>query len=204
MTDQITRWSGFGLQTRSFLAFFSSLSSSSRLQVRNEIFLMPWYSLCFNRCGFVRFAPLNAVSFRVNEKKTNRWKYAIRLATRLRWLASTCVDFGRSQIWTQVDASRRKSLLPFGLPAQVDTSWSLVICCHKNGFLRLASRLANPFGHSSQVRISNLRCLASTCESVWPEFSYMPTLDNRSFKGIFLRFVTICCSWSTMCLLIVF
>ena len=76
MTDQMTRWSGFGLQTRSFLAFFSSLSSSSRLQVRNEIFLMPWYSLLY-RCGFVRFAPLDAVSFRVNEKKTNRWKYAI-------------------------------------------------------------------------------------------------------------------------------
>ena len=147
----MTRWSGFGLQTRSFLAFFSSLSSSSRLQVRNEIFLMPWYSLCFNRCGFVRFAPLNAVTIRVNEKKTNRWKYAIRLATRLRWLASTCMDFGRSQIWTQVDASRRKSLLPFGLPAQVDTSWSLVICCHTEKRLFATCK--------------------PTCESVWPLFA---------------------------------
>ena len=78
---------------------------------------------------------------------------AFRLATHL---ASTCVDFGGAQIWTQVDA-----LLPFGHPAQVDTSWSQEICCYKNaltndireiyGFLRLASRLANPFGHPSQV-----------------------------------------------------
>ena len=82
----------------------------------------------------------------------------------LRRLAWTCVDFGWAQIWTQVDAS----VLPFGHPAQVDTSRSQVICCYKNaltndmrdiyGFLRLASRLENPF--------VNLRWLASTCESV--------------------------------------
>ena len=66
----------------------------------------------------------------------------------LRRLAWTCVDFGRAQIWTQVDAS----FLPFGHPVQVDTSWLQVICCYKNAltsdmreiysFLRLASRLA--------------------------------------------------------------
>ena len=44
----------------------------------------------------------------------------------LRRLAWTCVDFGRAQIWTQVDAS----FLLFGQPAQVDTSWSQVICCY--------------------------------------------------------------------------
>ena len=37
----------------------------------------------------------------------------------------------------------------------------------------LANRLANPFGHPSQVRtqvlvFANLRRLAVTCESVWP------------------------------------
>ena len=78
-----------------------------------------------------------------------------------------CVDFGRAQIWTQVGAS----FLPFGHPAQVDASWSQVICCYKNalttdmrkidGFLRLASRLANPFGHPLQVRAQVL--VLQTC-----------------------------------------
>ena len=55
----------------------------------------------------------------------------------------------------------RKFFLPFGHPAQVDTSWSQVICCYENalindiseicGFLRLEGRLANPFGHPSQA-----------------------------------------------------
>ena len=85
----------------------------------------------------------------------------------LRRLAWTCVDFGRAQIWTQVDAS----FLPFGHPAQVNTSWSQVICCYKNafindmreiyGFLWLASRLANPFGHLLQVRVQVL--VLQTC-----------------------------------------
>ena len=38
----------------------------------------------------------------------------------LRRRAWTWVDFGRAQIWTEVDAS----FSPFGHPAQVDTSWS--------------------------------------------------------------------------------
>ena len=36
----------------------------------------------------------------------------------LQQLAWTCVDFGRAQIWTQVDTS----FLPFGHPVQVNTS----------------------------------------------------------------------------------
>ena len=43
----LTRWSGVSLQTRSFLAFFSWFSSSSRLQVRNKISLMPRSSFVF-------------------------------------------------------------------------------------------------------------------------------------------------------------
>ena len=51
-----------------------------------------------------------------------------------------------------------------------------MICVKFTFFLRLASRLANPFGHPSQVRTQvlvlqtcvDLRRLASTCESVWP------------------------------------
>ena len=99
---------------------------------------------------------------------------AFRLTIHLRRLPSTCDDlrelaltlvelkFGR----TQVDAS-----LPFGHPAQVDTSWSQEICCYNNaltndmreiyGFLRLASRLANPFGHLSQVHMQVL--VLQTC-----------------------------------------
>ena len=45
-------------------------------------------------------------------------RLAFRLATHLRGLATTCVDFGRAQIWTQVDAS----FLPFGHPVAVNTS----------------------------------------------------------------------------------
>ena len=54
---------------------------------------------------------------------------------------------------------------------QVDTSWSEVICSYENaltndmreiyGFLRLASRLANPFGHPSQARTQVL--VLQTC-----------------------------------------
>ena len=63
------------------------------------------------------------------------------------------------------------SFLPFGHPAQIDTSWSQIICPYKNeltndmreiyGLLRLASRLANPFGHPSQVRTQVL--VLQTC-----------------------------------------
>ena len=91
-----------------------------------------------------------------------------RKSTQVLDLRSTCVSFGHPLtstcddlrwLWSSsnMDASRRK-LLPFGHPAQVDTSWSQVIYCYKNtltndmreiyGFLRLA----NPLGHPSQVR----------------------------------------------------
>ena len=103
-------------------------------------------------------------------KSTQVWtciQLAFRLATHLHRLTSTCDDFGQAQIWTQVDArfyrltTQRKS--------------TQVICCYKNaltnymreiyGFLRFASRLANPFGHPSQVLVLHaLRGL----ESVWP------------------------------------
>ena len=89
---------------------------------------------------------------------------AFRLATHLRRLSSTCDDcVDLCWLWSSsnLDASRRKFFLPFGHPAQVDTSWLQVICCYKNAltndmceiyyFLRLASRLANPFGYPSQV-----------------------------------------------------
>ena len=85
----------------------------------------------------------------------------------LQRLVWTCVDFGRAQIWKQVDAS----FLSFGHPAWVDTSWSQVICCYKNaltndmceiyGFLWLASWLVNPLGHPSQVHTQVL--VLQTC-----------------------------------------
>ena len=103
-------------------------------------------------------------------------------------LATTCVDFGRAPIWTQVDAS----FLPFGHPAQVDTSWSQVICCYKNvvtndireiyGFLRLANpfghlrkstpssdfvdlrRLASPFGQGFRIQNKKLCIIRGACE----------------------------------------
>ena len=66
-----------------------------------------------------------------------------------RLLAWTCVDSGRAQICTQVDGS----FSPFGHPTQVDRKWT-VYMCEIYDFLRLA----NPFGHSSQVRTQVLFC----------------------------------------------
>ena len=101
---------------------------------------------------------------------------------------STCVSFGHPLAWTcidlrwlwsssNLDASRRK-FLPFGHPAQVDTSWSQVICCYKNaltndmheiyGFcdLRFVNlrRLASPFGQSFRRRLN--------CEAFCSVFSF--------------------------------
>ena len=90
----------------------------------------------------------------------------------LHQLVMTCVDFGRAQIWTQVDAS---FFLPFGHPAQVNTSWLQVICYYKNaltndmceiyGFLWLANHLATLRESICKFQFCKL---ASTCEFVWP------------------------------------
>ena len=117
-----------------------------------------------------RWRELELLEYRVHSQVDSSFGLAFNLrfvwpptCVDLHRLAWTCVDFGRAQIWTQVDAS----FLPFGHPAQVDTSWSQVICCYKNaltndmreiyGFLRLA----NPFGHPSQVRTQVL--VLQTC-----------------------------------------
>ena len=74
---------------------------------------------------------------------------------------STCVDFGQVEIRRKVDAS----FSPFGHPTQVGTSWSQVNCmCGIYDFCdlrELASRLANLFGHPSQVRTQVL--VLQTC-----------------------------------------
>ena len=76
----------------------------------------------------------------------------------LRWLASPLVQ-GFTLVELRFGVS---SFLPFSHPAQVNTNWSQIICYQKNaltndmreisGFLRLASRLVNPFGHPWQDR----------------------------------------------------
>ena len=72
-------------------------------------------------------------------------------------LASTCVDFGQAQIWTQVDAS----FLPFGHPAHIDTSWLQVICCYKNA-------LTNDMHEVHDFFVTCEPTCKMTCESVWP------------------------------------
>ena len=64
-------------------------------------------------------------------------------------LASTCIDLRWLWSSSYLDASIDASFLPFSHPAQVNTSWSQVICCYKNAltndvceiyvFLRLAT-----------------------------------------------------------------
>ena len=88
-------------------------------------------------------------------------------------LATTCVDcvdFGRAQIWTQVDASFYRF---FGHPAQVDTSWAQVkrinhelYARNVHGFMRLASRLANSFGQGFKdlpQKFIFIVCWTETC-----------------------------------------
>ena len=91
-----------------------------------------------------------------------------RLPTHLRGIETTCVDFGRAQIFAQVDAG----FSPFGHQTQVITSWSQVISMHAwnlrlyatcmNLRADLRIRLAN---HRKSVRcllgFGNLRRLAS-------------------------------------------
>ena len=108
-------------------------------------------------------------SFKALAKRTRKsaqvnasFRLPFRLAIHLRWLALTSVGFGRVQIRTQVDAR----ISPLGHPTQVDTSWSQVNCvCVKFttfcDLRELASRLANPFGHPSQVRTQVL--VLQTC-----------------------------------------
>ena len=50
-----------------------------------------------------------------SRRKSMEVRLAFRFATHLRGLAMTCVDFGRAQIRTQVDAR----FSPFGHPTQV-------------------------------------------------------------------------------------
>ena len=88
--------------------------------------------------------------FKALAKRTRKSTFGHPLASScidLRRLAWTCVDFGRAQIWTQVDAS----FLPFGHPAQFDTSWPQVICCYRNA---LTNDMTNP--HESR-RVSHIK-----------------------------------------------
>ena len=91
-------------------------------------------------------------------------------------LATTCVDLRWLWSISNLDASRRKFFYRLATRRrQVDTSWSQVICCYKNaltndmrkiyGFLRLASRLVNPFDHPSQVctQVMVSQTIALTC-----------------------------------------
>ena len=84
-------------------------------------------------------------------------------------LATTCVDFGRAQIWTQVDAS---FFLPFGHPAQVDTSWYQLYAWNVRLFATCEPTCESvwpPFASPyASPGFANLRWLASTCESVCP------------------------------------
>ena len=116
--------------------------------------------------------------------KLKTWVYLrLRLArtcVHLRWLAMTCAHFGRDQICTQVKAS----FSPFNHPTQVNASWVTSInlllaneiqdvsalkwvfatCVYLWG--NLLVRLAT---QRKSWRKFNLRPLATTCRSVWPE-----------------------------------
>ena len=85
-------------------------------------------------------------------------------------LALSCVDIGRAQIRTQVDAS----FSPFGHPTEVDTirSEAIYLCVKFTTFATNCVNLravclpiASPRASSG---FENLRRLDSTCESVWP------------------------------------
>ena len=82
-----------------------------------------------------------------------------------------------SPTWLWSSSNLDASSLPFGHPAQVDTSWAQVICRYKNtltndmreiyGFPRLASPLVNLFVLFWFFKFWFFK-LVSTCKSVWP------------------------------------
>ena len=97
-------------------------------------------------------------------------------------LASTCDNLRgfalilvAAQIWTQVD----KSFLPFGHPAPVDTKRNNQWYAWNLRFLRLASRLANPFGHPSQVRTHVL--VLQTCVDLRVRLARASNLDRETW-----------------------
>ena len=102
--------------------------------------------------GIIEFvASVSQPSF--NSLKPNRLESRRKsMATHLRGLATTCVGFTRTQIRSQVDAS----FSPFGHPTSTQIDRKVNCICVKfaifSNLRELASRLANPFGHPSQVR----------------------------------------------------
>ena len=100
-------------------------------------------------------------------------------------LSTTCVDFDRAQIWTQVHAS----FLPFGHPAQVDT-YKPMIRVKFTDFCDLRADLRIRLAIGSQVKFvgnfwfANLRWLASTCESQLAEVArYIRTILKYHLDG---------------------
>ena len=100
-----------------------------------------------------------------------------------------------SPTWLWLSSNLDASSLPFGHPAQVDTSWAQVICRYKNtltndmreiySFLRLASRLANLFGHPSQVCTQVL--IFQTCVNLWARLAralYMVRLEASMWSQL--------------------
>ena len=97
----------------------------------------------------------------------------------LRRLAWTCVDFGRVQIWTQVDSSfftvwppsaSRHKLIPSNLLLWKRINqlyaWNLrLFATCEPTCESVWPPFASPYASSG---FANLRWLASTCESVWP------------------------------------
>ena len=97
----------------------------------------------------------------VSGRKLKIWFYLrLRLdrpCVQLRWLAMTCVPFGRHQICTQVKAS----FSLFGHPTVVNAGWVTSI------YLLLANQTENSL--PKNIVFLWLACTCQeTCESVWP------------------------------------
>ena len=97
------------------------------------------------------------------------------------------VHFTLRGYFCQTDSQVDASFWPFGHPAQVDTSWSQVICCYKNaltndmremyGFWRLAADL--------RIRLATLR---KSVRKFWLRVRLARALGCVDFKPTFFLF----------------
>ena len=108
-------------------------------------------------------------------------------------MRSTSQQLETLQNIKQLEKNRKntENFSPFDHRTQVDTSWSQVICicvkfttfCDLRADLRIRLvTLVNPYASSG---FSNLRWLASICESVWPALSL--SIERKMAAGAFGR-----------------
>ena len=160
-------------EERSTTCIFDSLNQCYLCSA--QVLKFVWRSHIFNESADAKFGrPNQTTEPRPNQTLAKRTQLAsqrkfstcvqlaFRLATHLPWLVTTCDEFSRAQIRTQVDAS----FSAFRHPTQVDTSWSQVNCiCVK--FMTFA-----------------------TCVNLWADLWICLATHRKSARKLWFRFAS--------------